>query len=385
MIMEEKLAKILLIEDEYLVRESYMEMLRFLNYDVETADNGVEGVKKVKNGDFDIVITDLNMPIMDGMETLRQIKKDKPEVEVIVVTGFATIENAISAMKSGAFDYITKPVSLEHVRLVLNRCVQQIHSKRENQELRDINTRLRELNELKNKFITITNHELRTPLAVIKGYIDLLDISIEREEGSEIGEYFAILDSTVKEMVEMVDSMHDLSRTKKKIDDSNGIDINVNELVEAVYKSMIVLFNERGISISIELEPNPIFIKGDRKLIRQSIRELMQNSLKFTKKGGEVQVSVSKDSGKNTAVIKVKDTGVGIPADKINLIFEKFYEVQDVMYHSTSKTNFMGGGIGVGLSMVKEIAENNNGRVVVESEVGKGSTFSLIFPLNSPK
>lgn len=380
--MEEKqLAKILLIEDEYLVRESYVEMLRFLNYDVETADNGVEGVEKVKNNNFDIVITDLNMPVMDGMATLRQIKKDKPEVEVIVVTGFATIENAISAMKNGAFDYITKPVSLEHVRLVLNRCVQQIRSKRENKELRDINTRLRELNELKNKFITITNHELRTPLAVIKGYIDLLDISIERGDDSEIAEYFTILDSTVKEMVEMVDNMHDLSKTEKTITVSNEADIDLNKLISNIYKSMHILFDEREISINILLESEPLIIKADEKLVRQSIRELMQNALKFTESGGEVAVSVKKISEKDSAFITVKDSGVGIPADKINLIFEKFYEVQDVMYHSTSKTNFMGGGIGVGLSLVKEIVEKNNGEIVVESEVGKGSTFTLIFPL----
>ena len=373
--------KILLIEDEYLVRESYVEMLRFLNYEVETANNGHEGVEKVKNDEFDIVITDLNMPVKDGMATLRQIKKDKPEVEVIVVTGFATIENAISAMKNGAFDYITKPVSLEHVRLVLNRCVQQIRSKRENKELRDINTRLRELNELKNKFITITNHEMRTPLAVIKGYLDLLEISVEREDDDEIDEYFTILESTVKEMVELVDNMHDLSKTEKTLTISNETDIELNQLVSNVYKSMHILFDERKIAISTELEAEPIIIHGDEKLIRQSIRELMQNALKFTKSDGQVTVTVKKIVEKNSGFISVKDTGVGIPADKVNLIFEKFYEVQDVMYHSTSKTNFMGGGIGVGLSRVKEIADKSGGEIIVESEVGKGSTFTIILPL----
>ena len=379
--MENQVVKILLIEDEYLVRESYVEMLRFLNYEVDTADNGYEGVEKVKNNEFDIVITDLNMPVMDGMETLRQVKKNKPEVEVIVVTGFATIENAISAMKNGAFDYITKPVSLEHVRLVLNRCVQQIRSKRENKELRDINTRLRELNELKNKFITITNHELRTPLAVIKGYLDLLEISVEREGDDEIDEYFTILESTVKEMVELVDNMHDLSKTEKTLTISNEIDIDINELVSNVFKSMHILFDERKISFSMELETEQVIIHTDEKLIRQSIRELMQNALKFTKSEGQVTVSVKKISEKNSVFISVKDTGVGIPADKISLIFEKFYEVQDVMYHSTSKTNFMGGGIGVGLSHVKEIIDKSSGEIVVESEVDKGSTFTLIFPL----
>ena len=98
---------------------------------------------------------------MDGLEVLEYLKKKKPYIEVIVITGFATLENAIKAMKMGAYDYVTKPVDIDHVRIVLAKCVQQIRSNQENEELRNLNEQLKGLNEMKDKFITITNHELR--------------------------------------------------------------------------------------------------------------------------------------------------------------------------------------------------------------------------------
>jgi len=127
---------ILVIEDEPQVRESYIDMFSFFGYDVQAVSNGREGLALINKNGYDIVVTDLNMPEMDGLEVLQYLKKKKPYIEVIVITGFATLENAIKAMKMGAYDYVTKPVDIDHVRIVLAKCVQQIKSKQENEELR---------------------------------------------------------------------------------------------------------------------------------------------------------------------------------------------------------------------------------------------------------
>ena len=147
------------------------------------------------------------------------------------------------------------------------------------------------------------------------------------------------------------------------------------------FSNIIIDLITKEISLTIDVQNDPIVINADEKLIRQSIVELVQNALKFTNSPGTVSISVKKIAEKGKAIIIIKDSGVGIPADKTSLIFEKFYEIQDVMYHSTSKTNFMGGGIGVGLSLVKESVEKCKGEVVVESVVDKGSTFTIILPL----
>ena len=370
---------ILVIEDEPEVRESYIDMFDFLGYKVDVAENGMAGLEKLKNKIYHIVFTDLNMPVMDGLQTLRLIKKNYPDTEVIVITGFATIENAIKAMKQGAFDYITKPVSFEHVRIVLNRCIQNINARRENQKLKDLNAQLRELNEIKNKFITLTNHELRTPLAVLKGYFDLLSLELNENPHSEnIKEYLSIIQSTLNEMSEMVENMHDLTLLNNYTRLMNKKEYSINQLVLHVYTKMKSLFELRKINFAYRLEPKDPVVMIDPQKMEKAVGELVQNALKYTPEGGKVLLRVKLDLNKNLVYLSVADSGIGIPHDKLELIFEPFYEVQDEMHHSTSKTEFMGGGIGVGLSMVKEIVEAHNAELTVESMPDKGSIFTII-------
>jgi signal transduction histidine kinase len=372
--------KVLLIEDEPEVRESYVDMLSMLGYYAEAAENGMSGLEKLQKDRFDIVITDLNMPVMNGLETLRQIKKKDIDTEVIVVTGFATIENAIGAMKQGAFDYITKPVSIEHVKIVLSKCLQKIQARRENKQLKNMNARLCELNELKDKFITITNHELRTPLAVLKGYLDLMDMELEQIENNDVSNYLKIVEKTVDEMVEMIDNMHNLSNLHNSRIRSNKILININVLIEDIYKEIYALFTKRNVTLKLIKSKEDLFALADQKELKRALRELIQNALKFTNAGGNVTVSAKNVSLNKQVFITITDTGIGIPSDKLDLIFEPFYEVQDVMHHSTSKTGFMGSGIGVGLSLSREIVESFGGEIVVESQPGKGSSFTIILP-----
>jgi len=372
--------KVLLIEDEPEVRESYVDMLSLLGYDVDSAENGACGLEKLQKNRYDIVITDLNMPVMNGLETLRQIKKKDIDTEVIVVTGFATIENAIGAMKQGAFDYITKPVSIEHVKIVLSKCMQRIQSRRENKELKDRNARLSELNELKDKFITITNHELRTPLAVLKGYLDLLNMELENIRNEDKDEYLKIIEKTVDEMVEMIDNLHNLSNLYNSRVKAIRTLININELVQEIYDDIHALFTKRHVSLKLIKSKENLLVSADKKELKRAIRELIQNALKFTNSGGDVTISIKNVNLNRQIFVEVTDTGIGIPNDKLEMIFEPFYEVQDVMHHSTSKTGFMGSGIGVGLSLAKEIVETLDGEIVVESKPGEGSSFTIILP-----
>lgn len=371
---------ILLIEDEVEVRESYVDMFSFIDLEIDTAENGKDGLDKAKQKHYDIIVTDLNMPVMDGLETMRHIKKKDPEVEVIVITGFATIENAIGAMKQGAFDYITKPVSLEHVKIVINKCIQKIIANRENQSLRDSNSELRELNELKDKFITITNHELRTPLAVLRGYFDLIEMEIESEHNSELDEYIGIINHTITEMMEMIESMHDLSSFKKYVGRVEHTLVDANTIFNEVIKEVRVLFENRRIDLKIDLNTTELMVNVDSKMVFKAIRELVQNALKYTNEGGVVTLSSRLIPGRKQVYLSVKDTGIGVAPEKLDLIFEPFYEVQNVLHHSTSKTDFMGGGIGVGLSLSKELIVANGGEIAVESAPGKGTEFTIILP-----
>ncbi|MCK4754367.1 MAG: response regulator [Calditrichia bacterium] len=383
--MSSEVTNILVIEDEDQVRQSYEDMFSFFGYEVESVPNGREGMSRITKKDYDIVVTDLNMPEMNGIEVLKYIKKKKPYIEVIVITGYATLENAIEAMKVGAYDYFAKPIDIEHVRIVLSKCVQQIQSRKENEELRSLTQRLKELNELKDKFITITNHELRTPVTVLKGYIELIDYFLEDNRNENINDAIEIVNETMRELVGIVEQMHDISSFdygKKRI---VTVDVEIEKILELIYKEMKVLFEKRKIKFDLNLDRSGLVVSGDDKQLKRSLRELLQNALKFTPEGGHVELEYSINKKNKKLYIKVKDNGIGVPSNKLDLIFEPFYEVQNVINHMTSKTEFMGGGIGLGLTLAKEVFESHEGELLLESEENRGSTFTVVLPYKDPQ
>jgi signal transduction histidine kinase len=322
---------------------------------------------------------------MNGIEVLKYIKKKKPYIEVIVITGYATLENAIEAMKVGAYDYFAKPIDIEHVRIVLSKCVQQIQSRKENEELRSLTQRLKELNELKDKFITITNHELRTPVTVLKGYIELIDYFLEDNRNENINEAIEIVTETMRELVGIVEQMHDISSFDYGKKRMVTVDVEIEKILELIYKEMKVLFEKRKIKFDLNLDRSGLVVSGDDKQLKRSLRELLQNALKFTPEGGHVELEYSINKKNKKLYIKVKDNGIGIPGNKLDLIFEPFYEVQNVINHMTSKTEFMGGGIGLGLTLAKEVFESHKGELLLESEENRGSTFTVVLPYKDPQ
>jgi signal transduction histidine kinase len=374
--------RVLVVEDEEIIRLMFKQSFENWGFQVDVAENGQIALDKCHHEFFHIIVTDLNMPVMNGMDLLKRVKDKWPYVEVIVVTGYATIESAIESLKAGAYDFILKPVNFDHVQFTVNKCFTKIRAESENEELKEANLQLSELNEMKDKFLYITNHEIRTPLTIIKGYLDILQ-NLVVQRTPEVQETLDILGSTISELSELVDRMHllqnleqgKISQTKKSLD--------LKSILSKVYRELAKLYNARNINLKVNVDKKPLTIMGEYRQIRLIIRELMQNALKFTPDGGSVTVKLEL---KNDEIqFTVQDTGVGIPYDKQNLIFDRFYEIQDVINHKTSKKEFMGGGLGIGLSMVKEIVNEMKGSVELVSEVGKGSLFKVILPQNPSK
>ncbi|GAB4332827.1 MAG: response regulator [Calditrichia bacterium] len=381
--MEKSDIKILVVEDEEFIRMMFCQSFENWGFQVEEAENGKEALEKIQEGDFNIVVTDLNMPIMDGMELLRKTKEKWPYIEVIVITGFATIESAIEAMKIGAYDFILKPVNFEHVQFTINKCFKKIKSQAENTELMEMNTRLRELNELKDKFIYITNHELRTPLTIIKGYIDILETMIS-DNDEDTREVVDILKDTTEELNELVERIHLLGNIENSIQLRRKSEvIELKRLITKIYKELHPLFIKRKIELKIFVDKKPLLLEGDPRQIRIVLRELLQNALKFTPDGGKVVVRLEI---KNQEIqYSVSDNGIGIPLDKQEIIFDPFYEIQNTINHRSSDSEFMGGGMGIGLSLVREIVNLHKGQIHLESEPGKGTLFTIKFPLYNPQ
>lgn len=374
--------KILVVEDEEIIRMMFKQSFSNWGFKVNTAENGKDALEKCQQGFFNIVVTDLNMPVMDGMELLKRLKSKWPYQEVIVVTGYATIESAIEAMKLGAYDFILKPVNFDHVQFIINKLFTKIRAEAENEQLREVNTQLMELNDMKDKFLYITNHEIRTPLTIIKGYIDVLRGLISNP-GNEVTETLTILEDTTAELNELVDRMHLLKSLELGEIERDHDLLDLKDVLSKVYRELGSLFKLRNIDLRVMVDKKPLFVTGDYRQVRLLMRELLHNALKFTPDKGSVIVKLE---FKNDQIqYSVKDSGVGIPYDKQKLIFDRFYEIQDVVNHRSSKKDFMGGGLGIGLSMVKEIVEGMKGKIELVSEPGQGSLFRITLPYTQPQ
>lgn len=366
---------ILVVDDEAPIRMLWERFLTRWGYSFALAENGQQALEKARAGLFNLLITDLTMPVMSGNELIYILKQEQPELEVIVTTGHGTIEVAVELMKAGVFDFITKPISFNHAELIIKKCLEQVHARQENKRLRQINRDLEALNEIKEKFIAITNHELRTPVSVISNIVEIL---AQELKGHDMEPMVKMVDRSTRQLAEIVGQMHELSRVKSNRMELQASAFALRGVCEEIGEEFALALERRKHTLACDV-PADLRVTADRTLLKKVVRELVQNAIKFTRDGGRITIGAEAQPGDGVA-FSVSDTGIGIPADQQSRIFELFYEVGDTLHHHTSKDDFLGGGMGVGLSIVSDIVQAHQGQVTVQSEVGRGSTFRVVFP-----
>jgi len=381
--MAESGKNILVVDDEEVIRNVCRRSLEKIDFNIDTAENGVKALELLRDETYEIVFTDFKMPIMDGLELLENIKRDYPYIEVIIMTAYATIESAINAMKTGAYDFILKPIKPEQLRIVAEKCYEKIQLSEENKALRIANQKLVDLQRMKNKFIALTSHELRTPVSHLKGYLGILndeyDYQLSEEEKQQC---MRVILNAIDELEAIVTSMHNLLHLEGGTPFLQVENIDINELVDEVVRDYQPIIKQRKQKVTVKKLSEQLIISADRKHIRGIVRELVQNAIKYTHDHGNVEVTTKAESG--LCVLSVRDDGIGIDKEEQGKIFEKFYEIQNSNYHSTSKNAFMGGGLGLGLPSVRAIAEAHDGGIKVRSEKGKGAEFLVYLPLAQP-
>jgi signal transduction histidine kinase len=233
---------------------------------------------------------------------------------------------------------------------------------------------------MKDKFVAITSHELRTPVSHLKGYLGILndDLYYQLSE-EEKKQCMQVIFDAIKDLERIVTHMHDLNRVERAPSELDTELLDVAVIVEKSVEVFRVIAKLRQQTIEFKKKHSNLFINGEGGKIKNIVQELIQNAIKFTPDGGKIVVSVQRDD--RFCVISVKDNGIGIDPAEHGKIFDKFYEVQDSRYHSSSKNGFMGGGLGLGLASVRAIAIAHGGGVKVKSSKEKGSEFLIYFPL----
>ncbi|KAA3655727.1 MAG: response regulator [Calditrichaeota bacterium] len=372
---------VLVIDDEESIVQVCEYVLEKAGHEVYTAKSGFLGLEILQSvPKIDIILTDLKMPNMSGHSVLKAVKRDWPHVQVMMMTGFATIEYAIEAMKSGAADFILKPLSAEQIRIAVDKCIEKIELNREIHELKLANKKLQELKDMEEKFLAITSHELRTPISHIKGYFGILsDDFVNQMDEEEVNECKNIVRNAIQDLEELLASMSDVLRFKQNRIELRFEEFDVGKLLYQIQSAFRLSLEERHLSLEVDNGANGILITADRLKVKVMLTELIKNAIKFTKDGGEIFISSEQD--KRFCHISVKDSGIGIPDSEQGKIFKPFYEVQPSDYHHTGDTTFMAGGLGIGLTQVKEIVKAHNGEIKVDSQVDVGTVMKVSLPL----
>jgi len=379
--MAEVKRNILVVDDEEVIRNICLRSLEKKGYNVGLAENGINALDRIREGIYEIVFTDIKMPMMDGMELLETIKRDFPHLEVVVMTAFATIESAIDAMKKGAYDFILKPIKPDQIRVVADKCIEKVQLGKENKALRLANQKLVDLQEMKDKFMAITSHELRTPVSHLKGYLSIInDEYFQQLSASEKDQCMQIILNAANDLEEIVTKMHNLSQSENGKLNLKAEPVDINGLINQIVQDYKLITKKRKQLLEFKSAADGLSVYVDQSQIKSVLHDLLQNAIKFTLDGGKIQVTTEVEG--EYCVISVRDNGIGIDPAEQGKIFEKFFEIQDSNYHSSSKDKFMGGGLGIGLTSVRAIVEAHGGGVKVKSEKGKGSEFLVYLPLD---
>jgi two-component system sensor histidine kinase/response regulator len=377
--MGESPARILVIDDELGIREGCRRVLAPLGYRIDVAENGQEGLRKIREGEFDLVLLDVMMPDISGIDLLKPIQEHAPDLVCIIITGYATVELAVQAVKSGAYDFISKPFSADNLILSVNQGLERrrlsLDAKRlavceaEARDLAHAKEELERLDRMKSAFMLTVAHELRAPVAAIQGYLRL--ILEGYAEPQKQHDMLARADQRASELLALIEDLVSLARVKDVAPMEKRTLVPVQDVLGEVAELMKVEADKKSIAFSVHSDGDAV-VSANRDHIRQLWMNLISNAIRYTPNGGSVSATLTVED--QTAIGSVEDTGIGIAPEDLPKIFDEFYRTR------TAK-EMVNGGTGLGLAIVKRIAETYGGQITAASEVGKGSRFEFRLPL----
>ncbi len=367
--------KILVVDDKPDNVELLYQILED-DYDVISAYNGADCIKLAKEQQPDLIILDVMIPILDGYDVLEILQEDEStsNIPVIFLTAsYKDTDRIVKGLESGAFDYITKPINDEVLLAKVNSVTRikkaEDEVKRKNVELERANEKLMELDCLKSTFIASMSHELMTPLNSIIGFTSTILKGMAGEINEEQRKQLAMVKDSGNHLLALINDIIDLSKIEAgKVEVSNE-EFDMSLLVKEMKDFFAIAVKEKNLKISIDMSERLTIIDDERK-IKQILINLLANAIKFSDRG-EVEIKVlTKDK---MVEIAVTDSGIGIKEEDMEKLFKSFSKV--------STGNGQRGGTGLGLYLSKKIAALLGGEIKVESEYGKGSTFTLTLPL----
>ena len=474
--------KILVVDDEMRIREGCREILTQDGFEVSSAESGEKGLEMIAREHFDIILLDLMMPEISGLDVLPEVKSSHPDTVVIVITGYATVEHSIEAMKSGAFDFIPKPFSPEQLKVVVSKAIEhtralqdiakeksrmrglinrlsdgvmatddhlrvvlanpafmkmtnhqggkvightaesfikdlkllsmihealsmpretfvelieEIHQDGDGDTeetvlnahsvpfrdrtgtnlgtitvLHDI-TALKKIDRMKSDFVSMVSHEIRSPMNSVLMQLKVILDGLAGDVSEKQNEILNRASKKIGSLVEMASELLDLAKIESGLITLEKEAIQFNDLLEDQRLFHLESAAAKNISIHFESPGDLPHVSANRQNMEEVVSNLITNAIKYSPKDSRIDLTLSLEN--DYLCICVKDDGMGMPADDVECIFNRFYRIKN------EKTRYIT-GTGLGLPIVKKIIQAHHGSIRVESVEGQGSIFRVYIP-----
>ena len=403
-------ARVLYIEDDQASRRLVQRVLGSSGYEVFLAADGIEGVSLAQKTKPNLILMDINLPNLDGRVLTTRLRSTSTfqDIPIIALTSNSSAENKKMALAAGCTGFLSKPIDVdafpeqvysylhgkiqtlpdEEQPVQLERYTQDVVKQLEAKvrELEEANSHMMELARLKSDFLHIASREMQMPLLFAQEKLVTLRTVFEGVDESEEVQLLTSLldrmDNGMHRMEQVVTEMIQASQVMSGLLSLRYLPVALHEIVAEVMANYDDVCEKRKICFTVEDLVELPKVNGDYEQLKTAVDNLISNAIKYTPDGGHIYIT-----GFDTiqeVCLSVRDTGMGIPEDQQDDIFELFRFLGSVHHHSTSKSAFQGGGLGLGLPMVKGIIEAHGGRIWVESpasddKVMPGSKFTISF------
>lgn len=352
-------ASLLIIDDDRGPAES-LRMVFKDSYNVFTAPGGREALQVLRDRPIDVVTLDLRMPGMSGNEVMEHIKRLDPDIEIIVVTGYASLDSAIRGLRHRVFDYVTKPFDVPQISDLVERAVEHRRATLRARDFRD-------------RFLANLSHELRTPLNAIMGFNDMLTDQLSELLNQDQHDTFQRIHAHSQRLLTLIDTVTILNQVEAGDYQMLETPFDVDDVFRYIAGRFAGVAQEQEVDLQIDPRSPETALVADRDKLERLVAALVDNALKFTPAGGVVTLSVEPLADQSDVEIHVSDTGVGVPTEDIDELIE--LAPSSVLPKPTVHT-----GLGLGLRLASELSRLMRGELHVSRLEPGGSLFTVRLP-----
>jgi two-component system sensor histidine kinase/response regulator len=373
---------ILVIDDEEGIRKGCTRVLRPAGYTVETATGFRDGLEKIRAGQFDLILLDVMMPDGKGIDLLEPIRERDPEAIAILITGYATVELAVDAIKRGAYDFISKPFSGQLLVMTVQQGLQKRRLSMEARRLQSIEKQVVELqqareqaerlSEFKSTFATTVAHELRSPLGGAQSLVRTMRRGLAGPLNPRQEELLGRVEARLDGLLNLVNDLLTLAASRSLAAEKPLQPVKIAPVIQRVLQASEEAALGKHVSLDTITPPCDVNVLATEDGLETVLSNLVGNAVKYTPQDGCIRVELMAIEGR--ARLRITDTGIGIPQQDLVHIGEEFFRAANARGNNVP-------GTGLGMSIVKELLQRFGARMDVTSQVGQGTTIALDFPL----